>query len=168
MKHFSFIPALLLAATVFFGSCHPKLFVIERGCVKDDFTIKLTEQNATLKPNEFFNIDKLNLRVNSRLIQTVSMDFLQVYKVQRAGIVSYPVQIRKGGKTYYGRLAFFGVKEKAQTQAVCTFYKIAIPDDYFGQAVDGRTACVYEYYSVQGRHGGKFPTWVIWMSDIEI
>jgi hypothetical protein len=67
-------------------------------------------------------------------------------------------------------MAFYGMIKKPYivNQAVASYYNIEIGSTFFSMAHDGITACVYEYYTRKPLDPLKFPTWVIWFSDVPI
>ncbi len=158
----------ILSTTMLLGltACSKRPFIIEKGCVKDDFSITINDKNAVLKPDKFFNLEDYKLVANPKRFPP-TLKTLHDFKNK---FVNYKVTITRPGndKPYYGRLAFFAVPDKMKNLAVCSFYKISIDGAYFQQAEDGRTAYLYEYYTIDGKRGGNFPTWIIWLSDIPI
>lgn len=144
-----------------------KVNIVDKGCIKGNFSIELVNQGVILEPDKFFTPSELNLACNSRFykVNPKNQDLLKLYKLIQ--IISFPIRIvnHSDGKTYYGRLGFFPVNASSLNQAVTSYYRIAIPDQSFEQATAGRTVCRYEYWTY-GRD--RFLTWIIWLSDVPI
>lgn len=146
------------------------LYVMDRGCIKDVFSIRFIDQKFIIEPDNFFSVSQLKLNV-SEIIGNPSKrrgkdDFnseavLKYYTNKK--VISHRISINHKNKTYYGRIAFFSVENKHKNDAVASYYKISIPEDYFLQAKDGMKTCVYEYYM---KDDLKIFTWAIWLSDI--
>ncbi len=156
-----------LTLTLFFlTECKPGNYIIDRGCVKDEFKITFDDYpEITFTPDKFFSTNALNLKTN----YYGPTDF-RADGYKEVGLVSYKVTIERfsNHKKYYGRMAFFGVPNKPAftNKAVASFYKITIPENYFEEARDGITSTVYEYYMYNP--AVKFPTWTIWFSDVPL
>lgn len=144
--------------------CTPS-FIIERGVVKKTPAIKFVDKDITLIPDQFFTISQLGLKANSAsdAVWNAKSPVTRLY--ERRAVESYPITIEYKNKKFYGRIAFFKAWRSAKKLAVTSYYKITIPDQYFLNASDGRTSCVYELYY---KGGGQAPTWMVWISDIPI
>ena len=158
----------VLALLLSLSSLCPAQYLIDRGCIKGDFTIKFEDKDITLSPDNFFSMEKLRLKSNPPSGKDLRPDG---YK--RKDLVTYKIKIEKlsSNKVYYGRIAFYAVvnKPKIISQAVVSYFKLSIPESYFMQAHDGITASVYEYYiNRRKKVDHQFPTWVIWFSDVPL
>ena len=161
------IAVAVIAALVLNSACHhaPGLYKVDRGCVKDEFKIKFVDQpEIELTPDKFFSIDNLKLKTNR-----YSGSDVGVNGYKRKGLINYKITIERldNHKQFYGRMAFYDVVNIPQctNSAVASFYKITIPESYFGEAKDGITVSRYEWYNY---NSAKYSTWIIWFSDIPI
>jgi len=138
---------------------------IDKGSVKDDFTITFEDKAITLKPGQFFNLNELGLQANRAVIEGNILTAYQDVIKKGRHFPSYKIRLEKKGydKPYYGLLTFFNTSKSHTTDAVARYYELQIPPQYFNDATRGRVACAYEYTS--DKKFGKVPTWVIWLSD---
>lgn len=166
--------------------------VIDKGKIDDDVTIHLTEKNITLKPDQLFSLENLNLKAGNKALS--SDNILDQYRhLSMKDYPHYNITIDKpGNKTYHGIIAFFNAPAGA-TDAVTRYYQLHIPESYFEKSSGGRIACVYEYSTkktgrklgskitrgvlapvtlglseVGSRGKGTNPTWIIWLSDMPL
>jgi hypothetical protein len=163
---------LFIAMSLFKNTNAQDLYIVDRGCIKDNFSIRFVDQNFILEPDKFFSLSKINLQVSKIIGNPAkkrgkdnfnSEAVLKYYTNKK--VISYKISITRNDRTYYGRIAFFGVEPKHKNDAVATYYKISIPEDYFSQARDGMKTCVYEYYM---KDDLKIFTWAIWLSDVPL
>jgi hypothetical protein len=148
-----------IAITVSVLGCTP--YIITTGCIKDTFTIKFTDENITLVPDAFFNIKDLKFVENNYL----EGNNPQPGSYKKGNQKTYKISILHNNKTYYGRIAFYNVSDQHKTDAVASYYRISIAEEFF-QQVKGdqngneKEACIYEQCK-----GGGSATWVIWLSN---
>jgi hypothetical protein len=161
--------AVIISFAIVLTSCGGGLKLnvpIEKGSIKDDFTITFENKDITLKPGQFFTLTELGLQENAKMYEgnNILTAYQEVIKKGKH-FPSYKIKITKSGydKPYYGLLAFFKTGKQHTTDAVARYYELQIPTQYFNDATRGRVACAYEYTS--DRKFGKVPTWVIWLSD---
>jgi hypothetical protein len=162
------LQAMLILTYLFICGCGSSLKLnapIEKGSIKDDFTITFEDRNITLKPGQFFTLADLGLQANRNTIEGNILTAYQDVIKKGRHFPSYRIRVAKSGydKPYYGLLTFFNTSKKHTTDAVARYYELQIPPQYFNDATRGRVACAYEYTS--DKVFGKLPTWVIWLSD---
>ena len=147
---------------------------IDKGKIDDNFEMKILgeysndktpvyhkfDSRIIITPNTFFSLKGLGLKDNN----TVGYATFNFYSY---GVYSYDISIYNDEykKTFYGRIAFFNAPPSVQNQAVTRYYEIKIPDNYFSEAIGGRTSVIYEYY--KSRYSNS-PTWIISLSDVPI
>lgn len=160
---FSVLTFVIISIT--FTQCESGKYIINKGCIKDEFKIKFTDEGIELAPDKFFSTVDLKLKTNN-----YGMTDFSTSGYRKPGVTSYKITIERfsNHKTYYGRIAFFSVPNRPVyvNKAVASFYKIVIPENYFDEAKDGITSTVYEYYNYNP--SVKFPTWMIWFSDVPL
>jgi len=136
--------ALIIIFSIAFSECKSQ-YIIEKGCIQDNFKIKFVDQDIELTPNIFFSIKELNLKIN----KYCTKDF-GVNGYKRKKLITYKITIERlnDNKIYYGRIAFYNIinKPEVTNKAVASYYKISIPVSYFEEAKDGITVSFYEYY----------------------
>ena len=162
MKAKKLIRIASILFSISFAGCTSPYWIIQ-GCVKDDFTLKLVDQNVELAPDKFFSINDLKLKENNYNDVREPKPF----SYRDHGITSYKFSLMHAGKTYYGRISFNNLPTSGSTSAVSSFYKITIPQEYFDKAKDGQQSVVYEYWS-DAAHNSSYATWIVWLSDIPL
>src|ERR1700748_93570 len=69
--------------------------VIEKGKIQDDFTINFTQQNMSIKPDEFFTLSQLGIKAGEKAWQWSKEETIDQYKTfdnPRSSLgKSYPV-----------------------------------------------------------------------------
>jgi hypothetical protein len=158
--HITYRLSIILFISVILSSCVHLNLPIAQGIIKDDFSINLTHEghSTTIKSGRFFTLDSLRLTANTTPLATTDPNLLVCYKDGRRSdgkIINaiYPITIKKDGKSF---------STSARSQAVTSYYQIAIPEKYFIEASQGRTSCAYEYW----KSGSvSYITWIIWLSD---
>jgi hypothetical protein len=185
---------ILIVITILSTGCISTKYQIKKAQVIEPFTIELTALGKNLVPDQMISISDIGIEANKYdyhqwgwymigiphfWVATIpayfiarsgspirkNTSFLNLYKHDK--ISSEKISFVKDGKKFFGRIAFFEAMNFAKEKAVCSYYRISLPNDKLQQASEGRTACVYEYYR-NGENKAKFPTWIIWVSDSDV
>lgn len=167
MKITLYLKTIALLLFPLYYHAQGSLYTIDRGKIKGDFELKLIEQNINLSHTDFFSLKALNILANKPSPKDLSSSG---YK--RKDLITYEIEIERNSdhKKYYGRIAFYSMfnRSNVTNQAVASYYNIEIGANYFSQTSDGVTTCIYEYYTKRQGDPVKYPTWVIWFSDVPL
>lgn len=170
MKHpYSFIALASLFLLMACGGTAKLPYPREKGKILDDFTIKLSDKNVTLKPNELFDLAQLGIVAGKKEWTWNAAETVNAYReIAQDDYPYYNITVSKAGsKNIYGRILFLNLSKKAFEQNKARYYELRISPQQFESAKNG-LACVYDFVPKNGKKASKAkiePTWIMWLSD---
>ena len=150
---------LAFALCILFNALKAQV-LIDKGVIKGNFDIQLTDTKSVLKSSEEFSLTKLGLQSNKNgpLVGDLKKDadlpdeFVtnqdKFYKNYWAKIKYYHITIhnKTTNKDYIGVIGFSYCPKRKKNEPVCQSYEININDATFDQADSGNVVSSYEYY----------------------
>lgn len=166
---YSFLALVSLGLLMACGGTAKLPYAREKGKILDDFTIKLSDKNVTLKPNDLFDLAQLGIVAGKKEWTWNAAETVNAYReIDQDKYPYYNITVTKSGyKNIYGRILFLNLSKKAFDQNKSRYYELRISPQQFESAKNG-LACIYDYVPKNGKKASKAtiePTWIIWLSD---